>query len=257
MPRAARSHSNSGIYHVMLRGINRQQIFEDNEDNLFYLRLLKEYKHKCGYKIFAYCLMGNHIHLLIKVEKDPLERVFRCIGARFVYWYNTKYKRTGHLFQDRYKSEAVENIQYLYTVISYIHQNPVKAGLCHLPEEYIYSSFREYLGRPDLVDMDSVEQYITRETVIEQTRKPVNEKCLEMTNIPDTHVTEQQAKQIMKKITNCDNVAEFQSLSSKERNRYLLELKRARISIRKICRLTGASYYIVQKVNQVNQGTVL
>ena len=75
MPRRARKHAISGIYHVMLRGINCQQILEDKEDNLKFMQILKECKLKCGYKILAYCLMGNHIHILIKEESMPLGEV--------------------------------------------------------------------------------------------------------------------------------------------------------------------------------------
>ena len=117
MPRSARKKSESGIYHVMFRGINRQQVFEDEEDNRFFLQTLRKYKSECDYKILAYCLMGNHVHLLIKEGDVPLKLAFRHIGARYVYWYNTKYHRVGHLFQDRYKSEAVNDISYLIRVI--------------------------------------------------------------------------------------------------------------------------------------------
>lgn len=112
MPRAAREKSNSGVYHVMLRGINRQIIFLDDEDYEKYLQCFEECKSTSGYNLCAYCLMGNHIHLLLKEEKEPLELTFKRLGARYVFWYNWKYKRSGHLFQDRYKSEAVEDDAY-------------------------------------------------------------------------------------------------------------------------------------------------
>ena len=94
-----------------------------------FLQILKECKAISECKLLAYCLMGNHFHLLIKIENESLEQVFKRICGRFVYWYNTKYQRVGHLFQDRFKSEPVENDAYLLTVIRYIHQNPVKAGI--------------------------------------------------------------------------------------------------------------------------------
>ena len=128
MPRQARRKSESGIYHILLRGINRQQIFEDIEDFEKFLEVLKDCKAISDYKLFAYCLMSNHVHLLIKEEKEPIEQIMKRIATRFVYWYNIKYQRVGHLFQDRFKSEPVENDAYFMTVIRYIHQNPLKAG---------------------------------------------------------------------------------------------------------------------------------
>ena len=85
--------------------------------------------------------MSNHIHLLIEEGREDLGIVFRRIGARYVYWYNRKYKRSGHLFQDRYKSEAVKNDKYLLTVLRYIHQNPIKAGIENDIRKYPWSSY--------------------------------------------------------------------------------------------------------------------
>ena len=144
MPRQARKKSENGIYHIMLRGINQQQIFEDEEDYAKFLDILKECKEISEYKVFAYCLMGNHIHLLVKEGTENLEQMFKRICGRFVYWYNTKYRRVGHLFQDRFKSEPVDSERYFFTVLRYIHQNPVKAGICKRVEDYIYSSYSEY-----------------------------------------------------------------------------------------------------------------
>ena len=154
MPRQARKKSNSGIYHIILRGINRQQIFEDSEDYNKFLRVLEECKAISEFDIFAYCLMSNHIHLLLQENKEPIELVMKRIATRFVYWYNIKYQRLGHLFQDRFKSEPVENDEYFLTVVRYIHQNPVKAGICKKPQDYNYSSYNECFRKEALVYCD-------------------------------------------------------------------------------------------------------
>ena len=72
----------------MIRGINQQQIFQDDEDNEKFLEVLKDYKVACGFELYGYCLMGNHVHLLIRAVNDKLDRIFKKIGARYVYWYN-------------------------------------------------------------------------------------------------------------------------------------------------------------------------
>ena len=136
MPRQAKKKSNTGIYHVMARGINRQDIFEDEEDYIKFIDTLKTYKAVCGYKLYAYCLMGNHFHLLVKVEQEDLDLIFKRVLCSYVYWYNWKYQRVGHLFQDRYKSEAVEDESHFLVVMRYILQNPVKAGICKSIGEY-------------------------------------------------------------------------------------------------------------------------
>ena len=156
MPRQARKKSENGIYHVMLRSINQQQLFEDSEDFNKFLQVLKDCKAISEFHLFAYCLMGNHIHLLIKEGTETLEQIFKRICGRFVYWYNIKYCRVGHLFQDRFKSEPVDTEKYFFTVLRYIHQNPIKAGLCKRVEDYPYSSYAEYIKTNDLVDTDYV-----------------------------------------------------------------------------------------------------
>ena len=126
MPRVAREKSKTGIYHIILRAVNRQIIFEEDEDAIKFLETLERYKETSGYEIYAYCLMGNHVHILLKEGKEDLGVTMRRIGASYVYWYNWKYERVGHLFQDRYKSEVVETEKYLLAVLRYIHQNPLK-----------------------------------------------------------------------------------------------------------------------------------
>ena len=98
--------------------------------------------------------MGNHVHLLMKEKKETLEQIFKRIGSRYVIWFNRKYQRCGHLFQDRYKSEVVETDPYFSVVLRYIHNNPVKAGLCSSLSEYKWSSYKEYISEGKLVDRE-------------------------------------------------------------------------------------------------------
>ena len=113
----------------MLRGINRQQVFLEPDDYVLFLEILRECKPLSGFKLYTYCLMGNHIHLLIKTETEDIGVSMKRIGIRFVQRMNRRYGRSGHLFQDRYKSETVMDDGYFLNLIRYIHQNPVKAGL--------------------------------------------------------------------------------------------------------------------------------
>src|SRR4051794_27581876 len=154
MPRKARKKSNTGIYHIMLRGINKQSIFEDDEDRLKFLETLKKYKAISMYTIYSYCLMDNHIHLLMKESEESISEAVKRISSSYVYWYNLKYERCGHLFQERFKSENVENRAYFLTVLRYIHQNPMKAGLVKNVFEYKWISLHEYVGKVKIVDID-------------------------------------------------------------------------------------------------------
>ena len=247
MPRQARKKSSSGIYHIMLRGINQQQIFEDSEDYNKFLQVLKDSKAISEFKIFAYCLMGNHIHLLIQEQKEPIEQIMKRIATRFVYWYNIKYQRVGHLFQDRFKSEPVENDAYFLTVLRYIHQNPIKAGLCKKPESYEYSSYNEFLQTSDFIDSDFVFDMIDREQFISLNNENSFDKCLDVENKVRLRVTDEQAQKIIEKCSKCKNVSEFQQLPQTLRGKYIKKFYDKGISIRQISRLCGENKGMVEK----------
>lgn len=249
MPRQARKKSSSGIYHVMLRGINKQQIFEDEEDCEKFLWTLKETKAVSEYKLFAYCLMGNHIHLLIKEEKEPLEQIFKRIGGKFVYWYNIKYQRVGHLFQDRFKSEPVEDDAYLFTVLRYIHQNPTRAKLCENVEDYKFSSYNEYTDRSWIVDTDFILDIMSLDEFTAFNHEENTDKCLEIEEKEVVRLTDEQARNIISKISGSNSVSDFEKLTKDLKEVYVKEFKKFGVSVRQICRLTGMSYYTVQRID--------
>ncbi len=252
MPRQARQKSASGIYHIMMRGINRQIIFEDDEDYFRFIQTLQNYKEKSEYEIYAYCLMDNHVHLLLKVGKEPLEQIMRRICGSYVYWYNSKYERIGNLFQDRFKSEVVETDRYFLTVFRYIHQNPLKAGIVSSVERYQWSSLVEYVNRPKVIDTGFVLELFNheREKAVEniiQFCKVVNDdQCLEMEE--KQLLSDQEARHVIKKVCQVENSTELQQLDKVTRNKYLKELKEGyHLSIRQIERLTGINRGIVLK----------
>lgn len=246
MPRQARRKSKSGIYHVMLRGINKQVIFEDEEDSLKFLETLKNYKAISGYKIFAYCLMSNHIHLLLKVEKENLDLIIKRIAGSYVYWYNWKYHRSGHLFQDRFKSEPVEDDMYFLTVIRYIHQNPIKAGLSKSIDEYKFSSYNEYINKPFMVDIGFCLGIVDKEQFVEFNNEFNQDICLEIED-DNFRLTDDEAREVIRKISKCKTITEFQNLSLDKRDKYLKALRNQGLSIRQISRLTGIGFNIVRK----------
>ena len=120
--------------------------------------------------------MGNHLHLLTEECDEQLSLLMKRIGSRYVFWFNWKYGRSGHLFQDRFKSEQVESDEYFLTVLAYIFSNPVKTGLCKQPEEYEWSS-RKYLGCCELVDESALFDIIPLETVMESDNSGTPTAC--------------------------------------------------------------------------------
>lgn len=143
MPRHARVLSKTQTYHVMLRGNNRQDVFIDDEDKARMITTISEKKGADHFAVYAYCVMDNHLHLVLKEGKDSLSKTLKRVGTSYAYYFNKKYKRIGHVFQDRYRSESVEDDAYLLGVIRYVHLNPEKAGIGSA-ETYPWSSYREY-----------------------------------------------------------------------------------------------------------------
>ena len=248
MPRTPRQKSESGIYHIMLRGINQQVIFEDEEDYLKFVETLKQYKAVSGYKVFAYCLMSNHIHILIKVEKENLDLIMKRIAGSYVYWYNWKYYRRGHLFQDRYKSEVVEDDSYFLTVLRYIHQNSVKAGIVKTIDQYKYSSYNDYINNEKgIVDIEFALSMLSKESFVAFNNESCNDVCLDL-NSKEFRINDVDAQKVLKKVSKCDNATEFQQIEQKQREKYIKKLKENGLSIRQISRLTGVSFAIVRKI---------
>ena len=141
MPRIARVVSAGYPHHVVQRGNNREKVFSCKEDHKKYLLLLKKYSDKWKCKISTYCLMNNHVHLLIRPQESILlSKMMQGIALCYTQYFNRKYKRSGRLWECRYHSSPVEDDRYLWTVARYIEQNPVRAGMVQNVQDYLYSS---------------------------------------------------------------------------------------------------------------------
>jgi REP element-mobilizing transposase RayT len=236
----------------MLRGINKQNIFEEDEDCEDFLNVLRVCKALSGFKLYAYCLMGNHIHLLIKAGQEPIEQIFKRIGARFVFRYNQKYGRVGHLFQDRYKSEPIEGEHYLIGVLRYIHQNPVQANIQKTVAGYPWSSYGEYVGTgmAGFVDTGEILSIFgeNKENAVTRFKSLMSEQTGDvfLDDSGSTRLSEKELRAIIKRECGTDNVAEFQTLPATQRDANIRKLRSAGLSIRQISRLTGVSFQIVR-----------
>ncbi len=256
IPRRPRQQSETGIYHVMLRGTNRQSIFHDDSDRIRFLETLKRYKAGNAYLVLGWCLMGNHVHLLLREGERDLADSMKRIGVSYVWHYNRKYNAVGHLFQDRYKSEAIESDPYLLTVIRYIHQNPVKARIVKRPFEWKWSSCIGYYGENDypsqLLDRDLILGMFSKEDdKAVEWFKQFNEAentdiCLGDT--VDLPLTDEKALEEIKKLIAPLSIAEIKSMGKEQRNELLTKIKKIRgITHRQTARVTGVSPSLVFK----------
>lgn len=146
MARKPRIHYPGALYHVMLRGNDGADIFFEDADRYRFFLLLQEGVERFGFRVHAFCLMSNHIHLALQVGEIPLSRIMQNISFRFTQWINWRAKKKGHLFQGRYKAILVEEDEYLLQLVAYLHLNPVRAGIEDNPLEYPWSSHRAYMG---------------------------------------------------------------------------------------------------------------
>jgi REP-associated tyrosine transposase len=145
-----------GLYHVIVRGNERRNVFRDDADRSRYLSRLAFYREKFSFRVLAYCLMDNHVHLAIETGKVPLPRIMAGLQSSYTQYFNRRHQRSGHLFQGRYKAFLVEKNRYGLALLRYIHENPVKARVVEKAEEFGWSSDRSYRrGRgPDWLNVD-------------------------------------------------------------------------------------------------------
>ena len=246
MGRQPRKQSESGIYHIMSRGINKQLIFEDRSDCVQFLALLLDVKLRTSFELFAYCLMGNHYHLLLRNEDESIPTaLIHQLNSSYATWYNKKYERCGHLFQDRFASEPVDSDSYFLSCVRYIVQNPLKAGLCERISDYEFSSALDYIsGREGLTDCSLFAAMLDNEHVEEFLSMRPTEWHIDIERIG--HLSDDEAKRIMEQICRCKNASEFQMLGRGERCLAISRMRSAGISIRQVSRITGTGIGVVR-----------
>lgn len=264
MPRQTRKQSGTGIHHVMMRGINHQDIFFDEEDYYQFINTLArmqirydEEGHPCGtnFTLYAYCLMSNHVHLLIREREDNLGEAVKRISSSYVFYYNRKYSRDGHLFKERFRSEPVNDMAYFTILLRYIHQNPVKAGLVSHAADYNYSSWKEYTGQVDpafcVCNIESVLRrmpYSELEAYINEAL-PDDVACLDNDNeTPKVRISDDQVWQEIIRMAHITNATEFQKIDKKQQREILIELRKRGASVRQLERLTGISRGVIQRL---------
>jgi len=268
MPRKARKLSSTKIYHVMIRGNRKQDIFLKDEDRLKFIKILKKVKRKEEYELYAFCLMSNHVHLLIKEKNEQLSRIMKRINISYVNYFNQKYQQIGHLFQDRYKSEPIESENYLLAVLSYIHNNPLNAFIVKNLEEYPWSSYCIYteessqqaflIEREDILSLFSSDKDRAIDLFIQyhhqniQGENDIIELPEEDRKYNQSLINEREAKQYLQNYfekfnLNLSNLKEKKHRS--HRNNLISYLKlNSNLSIRGIANILGVSATTVHKM---------
>lgn len=184
-----RNFYQGGYYHIYNRGNNKQNVFLEEDDYLFYLKKLRKSKNKYNIGVLCYCLMPNHIHLILSQNTEvPISKFMLSLHTSYSLYFNRKYDKVGHLFQGRFGQKIIDKDEYLLQVSSYVHLNPIKDGLVERLDSYQWSSYPDYIGLREgtLCDKELVlygatpEKYkkITEEQIKEQLIKEFQEKFL-------------------------------------------------------------------------------
>ena len=269
MPRTARLHSSTGMYHIILRGVNQQDIFEDDEDRQMFLVILEEclrtaytspyiQQEEC-LRVYNYCLMTNHVHLLCREiltsadeaklslpigtnQKIGISATMHRLGRKYSMWFNKKYGRTGHLFQDRFTSEPVEDNTYFLNVFRYIARNPYKAGIVADPDDYLWSGWYEYLHptHDAWLQTTALTERWTLTELSDMVHSEPEMAVMDCENIPRA-VPDAHLKQLLFDTFGHNTVADIQRLPSEQQKliaRYLIEQG---AGIKQASRLTGVT----------------
>jgi len=165
MARVSRTFIDYGCYHVTARGNRKQEVFNDDFDRNKYLEILKKSKKKYEIMLYAYCLMPNHIHLLIEVEDARnMSKFMHWISRGYTAYFNVKYEKVGHLWQGRFRSRPILKGQYLINCATYIEVNPIRANMISEISQYKWSSYQErcFLSKKIFLDEIHIEQTESR-----------------------------------------------------------------------------------------------
>ena len=248
MARTARRKSSSGYYHIMIRGVNKQVIFNDDQDRRHFVRVMRTMLERDSAELAAYCLMNNHVHFLLRAD-DP-GAFLKRIASSYVYYYNRKYDRVGHLFQDRFKSEPVDDESYFLTVFRYILRNPEAAGICKT-EEYPWSSYREMSGQQDICTCSLAVRLAGGLEALEAFVSCDNEdECMDLDKKKD--MDEQEIRMLVKELARVEEPEYIRGLPKDRRDQMIRGLLLAGLTPRQLSAVTHISRDTIRKV----QGSV-
>jgi putative transposase len=249
MPRRGRQLAESGIYHVMLRGVNRDAIFLDDEDCARFLHALGQARDASGCVVLAYCLMGNHVHLVLRTADEPIGAVVKRLGVRYAGWFNRKYGRVGHLFQDRFKSVAVEDDGHFVTLLRYVWNNPVEAGLVELSEAYRWSS-RHLLGHESqLVDENQLRRLLPGDPLawVADAQLPMSGQEATLGRRP--RHTEDEVAELLRRACGVTTPEGYRKLDVSTQRRAIRELRTRSVAYAQIAKVTGLSSTSVKRLH--------
>ena len=233
----------------MLRGVNKQDIFFEDKDYLEFQNKIQKTKKNYLYQLYSYVLMPNHIHLEIKDENKELSQIIHSIATSYAIYFNKKYKRKGHLFENRFLSKNVENTFYMLNLVRYIHQNPVKASICQM-EQYKWSSYFDYFENIPTKEKEKItdteEVFIMFLSSKEQSKFHKSADLLEYEM--KSKLTDEEVIYFIKEELGIYNIQEIQRCDKDRRNEIIRKIKKIEgITQKQISRILGLNIKLVRR----------
>lgn len=245
MARCPRLKSYTKVYHIIVRGINKQDIFLDTQDLRKFRKELKRTKEKYQFELYAYSFMSNHVHLIIKDENENLEIMMKSLTVSYSNYFNKKYERIGHLFENRFKSYAIEDESYFKNVVRYIHKNPENAGI----KPYAWTSYYEYINNKqkmiDTKQVMSLFEYNVENFKIYHSSYEKHEdydKNYEMIS----KLQDEEAIKLIQEILNEPNLLKIQNYETNKKKEV----------IRKILKIEGITKVQISRILGINRKTI-
>ena len=247
MPRASRQYSESGLYHVVLRGNGKQFIFEDDSDRREFLQQLKAKTVAHGVSIIAWCLMSNHVHLLLEDPKNSLSHFMHAISTAYARYFNDKSGHVGSVFQGRFASVPITGDGQLLQAVRYIHENPAKAGVAAV-DEYRWSSYGEYMGRPGVADTKTVLNMVDgREGFL----RFCQDGRFGAYHVRVTkRVSDEDALEVARDVLEGLEPVELKKMTREKRDAALRSLRTAGMTVKQIERLTGIGHNTISRATK-------
>ena len=254
MPRIARKISMTKVYHIILRGNDRQDIFYEEQDYKKFLKLIVITKEKYQYEVYAYCLMTNHVHLILYDKNDQISKIMQSIEIAYSSYFAKKYSKKGHLFQNRFISKNIEQENYLYRLCRYIHQNPVKAGISSV-ENYKWSSYNEFIHTSKIINSkfilsmfgkmqkEAVENFILFHNYM---TNEINEE-VEYEGI--SKLTDEQVREKIQKILQLKEISDIYMCDKDTRNKRIEKLKEIQGTSKvQLARILGMNRKMLERI---------
>lgn len=244
MPRVSRRVSESGYYHVVLRGNGKQVIFDVDVDRHAFLDALAKALETPGLLLHAWCIMSNHVHLLLSDAVGCLSSAMHDLATRYAGHFNSRSGHVGSVFDDRFKSVPVESDAQLLAAVRYIHDNPEKAGICSAAD-YPWSSYHEYVGEPSVTDVSVVLDLLGGvDGFVDMSgeERPTGYSFRGGTRVPD-----EDALDVARFVTFPADPRRIKELEASERGHALLAMREAGLTIKQVQRVTGIGRYAAER----------